>query len=45
LEAEMRTLAAFLTVGVVVAWGIIGGLPVELKPGSKMPQQISQITR
>jgi hypothetical protein len=41
----MKIVVPFLIVGGVLAWGIFGGEPVQLRPGSKMPQQLSQISR
>lgn len=41
----MKLLVAFVLVSGAVAWGIFGGDPVELRPGGKMPQQLSQLTR
>lgn len=52
----MKQLVAAVLVAGVVGWGLYGGAPVELRPGSKMPaglqlasgeapRQISQISR
>ena len=37
----MKTLLAFLLVAGALGWGLFGGPPVELRPGSKMPAQIA----
>jgi hypothetical protein len=41
----MRTLVALILVASAAGWGIHGGPPVELRPGSKMPAPLNQVAR